>query len=88
MKPSDIQNAEYINKHAKQGDIYEDKNRQQWRCAIVPGTEYGLENDVMVWETPSLDLVYELEASAEPYSFVRNEPPAREAARPSVFKDQ
>ena len=87
MKPSDIQTAAYINKHAKQGDIYEDKNRQQWRCAIVPGTEYGLKNDVMVWETPSLDRVYELEASAEPYSFVRNEPQQGKPLAPSIFKD-
>ena len=70
MKPSDIQTAAYINKHARIGDIYEDKNRTEWRCEVMPWEEHDLEGDVLGWVTPSRDRVYILPAEGEPYSLV------------------
>jgi len=70
MKPSDIQTAAYINKHARIGDIYEDKNRTEWRCEVMPWEEHDLEGDVLGWVTPSRDRVYMLPAECEPYSLV------------------
>lgn len=78
MKPSDIQTAAYINKHARLSDIYEDKTGKEWRLTAVPDKEYELGHEVTVWENPMLDRINELPAEGEPYSFVRNEPPVKE----------